>query len=154
MAVLFLVLKYAKYDTQVAVTQTFSNLVEFVKFMRIHWTECFLIVILTKLSTEKSSSHTGCGENVRMCTQYGAQGHVKIKIPSSLLWIIFWVGPDTRWSDPQALLKHFHTVLSPAMVDISVQGLILTVVGDGIYQSAACLISYLVKTLNRLMQPN
>lgn len=30
---------------------------------------------------EKPSSHTGCGENVRMCTQYGAQGHVKIKIP-------------------------------------------------------------------------
>lgn len=26
---------------------------------------------------------------VRICLQYAAQGHVKIKIPSSLLWIIF-----------------------------------------------------------------
>lgn len=76
--------------------------------------DCFAssAVILSKHSTETSSSHTGCGENVRMCTQYGAQGHVKIKIPSSLLWIIFWVGPDTRWSDLCALLKHCHTFLS------------------------------------------
>lgn len=78
----------------------------------------FSEVVLTKHSTEKSSSHTGCSENVRMCTQYGAQGHVKIKIPSSLLWIIFWVGPDTWWSDLCALLGHFHTVLLIGTVDI------------------------------------
>lgn len=40
-------------------------------------------------SIEESDSLARSGKNVRMCTRYDSQGRVKIKIPSSLLWIIF-----------------------------------------------------------------